>query len=588
MALCLCMVFALIPVGVRAVQTEPASIEAQVRAFADSIDQSDAVSNAARALATHGMTKGGKKLTIGKGHALTAVLFNSEILQLALIEGCTEIITTMHRLDLSEYLAASDCSACGWYGDGGSEYMVATVVDGYSDLLLVNKRPYTGKRNSCDEALDWMVGAAFLSLEVRRTKTTADEITYQVTCSITDRFDFTTSSNSFFKALISGIGARLFKEFDWESKVTFSLTVPNSCTHGSQARSYSYDPAAKAFTWNGTDTVTERTHTDINGNLRHYYELSQPIRLLHDRPWVLEYDAGGVWNVELAALAEHSALAPNLLLSTRAYLSLSQLEWFLVPYDQGVAKQSRHHRWGIGLKDYFSYPANRTCTFRLENQLGADGSNLVLLTVRDTKTGEVLMDRVPMDDYYRNNINHGDVYLVSDAHNGWNGVDLYINFFGSREYRFNAETFDLRVWESGEENEGLSHYEKTGSTPSTCTSRGYTTYTCIACGHSKKADYLPVTEHTWGDWEALSPTLRQHTCTGCGAQEQEMLPILCGDTDSNGTLNAMDLILLRQYLAGWDVTVSPGGDANGDGSCNALDLILLRQHLAGWDVTLGA
>ena len=28
-------------------------------------------------------------------------------------------------------------------------------------------------------------------------------------------------------------------------------------------------------------------------------------------------------------------------------------------------------------------------------------------------------------------------------------------------------------------------------------------------------------------------------------------------------------------------------DANGDGTANALDLILLRQYLAGWDVTLG-
>ena len=64
--------------------------------------------------------------------------------------------------------------------------------------------------------------------------------------------------------------------------------------------------------------------------------------------------------------------------------------------------------------------------------------------------------------------------------------------------------------------------------------------------------------------------------------------ILIGDTNSDGKVNALDLVRLRQHLAGWDVTVAPGSaDCNGDGKVSALDLILLRQHLAGWNVTLG-
>ena len=57
-------------------------VERQIRAYADSIDQSDAVDSAALALAVHGMTKGGKKLSVGKSHALTATLFNSELSKL--------------------------------------------------------------------------------------------------------------------------------------------------------------------------------------------------------------------------------------------------------------------------------------------------------------------------------------------------------------------------------------------------------------------------------------------------------------------------------------------------------------------------
>ena len=66
-------------------------------------------------------------------------------------------------------------------------------------------------------------------------------------------------------------------------------------------------------------------------------------------------------------------------------------------------------------------------------------------------------------------------------------------------------------------------------------------------------------------------------------RHMEMLP---GDVNGDDTVNALDLILLRQHLAGWEITAG-NADANGDGKTDALDLIILRQYLAGWDVTLG-
>lgn len=78
-------------------------------------------------------------------------------------------------------------------------------------------------------------------------------------------------------------------------------------------------------------------------------------------------------------------------------------------------------------------------------------------------------------------------------------------------------------------------------------------------------------------------------CTECGAQEQKDTPAaIHGDCNGDGKVNSLDLILLRQYLAGWDVELDlAGADVNGNGTANSLDLILLRQYLAGWDVTLG-
>ncbi|MBR2889377.1 MAG: hypothetical protein IKC09_03780 [Oscillospiraceae bacterium] len=41
-------------------------------------------------------------------------------------------------------------------------------------------------------------------------------------------------------------------------------------------------------------------------------------------------------------------------------------------------------------------------------------------------------------------------------------------------------------------------------------------------------------------------------------------------------------------FTGWDVTIAgAAADCNGDGKINGKDLILLRQYLAGWDVALG-
>lgn len=61
-----------------------------------------------------------------------------------------------------------------------------------------------------------------------------------------------------------------------------------------------------------------------------------------------------------------------------------------------------------------------------------------------------------------------------------------------------------------------------------------------------------------------------------------------GDVNCDGRINALDLIVLRQSLAGWDVAADPlASDVNGDGRINPLDLVVLRQNLAGWDVPLG-
>jgi hypothetical protein len=65
------------------------------------------------------------------------------------------------------------------------------------------------------------------------------------------------------------------------------------------------------------------------------------------------------------------------------------------------------------------------------------------------------------------------------------------------------------------------------------------------------------------------------------------VPVKRGDADGNGEVDALDRVLLSQYLAGW-----PGAaerivdlnamDINKDGKVNAKDRMILARYLADW------
>ena len=170
-------------------------VERQIRAYADSIDQSDAVDTAALALAVHGMTKGGKKLSVGKSHALTAVLLNSELLQLLLVDTCSAAIKAMEQGHFSklDYLDGAGV----WEGEEKSYYTMrvcnAPETDPRAIELILTDPGYMNGRNAYDHGLDWMVGFADVDMCITRTKVAADTATYQVSLSVKDRFDFATS-----------------------------------------------------------------------------------------------------------------------------------------------------------------------------------------------------------------------------------------------------------------------------------------------------------------------------------------------------------------------------------------------------------
>ena len=85
---------------------------------------------------------------------------------------------------------------------------------------------------------------------------------------------------------------------------------------------------------------------------------------------------------------------------------------------------------------------------------------------------------------------------------------------------------------------------------------------------------------------------RRNVCNAEGGYV-ELIPVrntvnieqnIPGDLNSDGTVNAKDLVLLRRYVAKWkDMTIDlVAADVNDDGVVNAKDLVLLRRYVAKW------
>ena len=103
---------------------------------------------------------------------------------------------------------------------------------------------------------------------------------------------------------------------------------------------------------------------------------------------------------------------------------------------------------------------------------------------------------------------------------------------------------------------------------------------CTICGEK----YGDFAEHSFGEWKANAEGKRTKVCSACG----KVANFMYGDLNYDGKVNAIDLTILRRYLARYsdkiDIAVA---DFNGDGKVNTLDLMLLRRFLVGYDSVLG-
>ncbi len=259
------------------------------------------------------------------------------------------------------------------------------------------------------------------------------------------------------------------------------------------------------------------------------FSLTTPVELYHDRPWVVEWKYTEDWRGVVLS-SEPAKLAPG-----RCYLTRTKGGQLCF----GSWDGTQYHNYGVDLSALDA----GTHTYRLENRIADDGSNMVYLYLDGAEIG-------PMNHYF---IGSKDQNSTDD----WlSGKDFVLPYIGSDSTLLDNCAFQfLAVWEDGH-----SHDYKEVVTAPTCTEAGYVTNVCTVCGDSQ-----PTTQTTditdrfqWKEGYVISAT-----GGGMSADKNwvasdyvdisafETIEIVTGDTvNANTTLGIAFYNANKQYISG--------------------------------------
>ncbi len=207
-------------------------IRPQIEAFAKSINKTNANGDAQDAIITHGLYGGGKKLSVGKSHALTAVIVNSELAKAYLTDLCAEMIKTADEFNLNKIYSLGYIK---FFFDGVKEYRYSIYdysakrpSNEISPEDFIKRSPYVLIKagNGYDEKLRILGGYIAADIDIKIGKIYDDKVVYDVNAKFWDIFDFSAENGSTIEKLLGLLGALLFKPFEWESKFNFQIEIP--------------------------------------------------------------------------------------------------------------------------------------------------------------------------------------------------------------------------------------------------------------------------------------------------------------------------------------------------------------------------
>ncbi|MBQ6700808.1 MAG: DUF4886 domain-containing protein, partial [Oscillospiraceae bacterium] len=210
-----------------------------------------------------------------------------------------------------------------------------------------------------------------------------------------------------------------------------------------------HEPQNYRWEFNGTDlaavtgenTLTKNAGTTTNGVFdKTRYALEKSVYLLHDEPWTVEWKSEGTFkNTSGSGARVFTTDDVNANYNAR-YIFKSNVDWLIA---MGEKTTTGSHNYGIALADY-GIDGSAPHTYRLENRIAVDGSNMVWLYVDGKEIGS-------LTNYY---VGTTDKNTTSD----WlSGKDFVFPYMGTDSHGFtNAKIAYIAVWENAEKSQPLS------------------------------------------------------------------------------------------------------------------------------------
>lgn len=394
----------------------------------------------------------------------------------------------------------------------------------------ISQTEAAGPFNTYDEGMMLVGGATQSRITIRLLAVTQEEYVYSITVLARDAFDFSTThyegENTELASTLSWMGRLLalglLTTFDWTAQAELQIRVPNTCTHESGNYRWEFDGKADLVNMvsgenlsnslqkmggNYTDGVFEKT----------YYRTSVPIRLYHNRPWVLEYKCKG---------KGYFAFAPNQTSRVgEVYLRKYHYTVYFGVYEyleDGITTTL----WDYGVQLLGENKVNYLDehVYRLENRVFEDGSNMVYLFVDGNEIS-------PMNNLYEVKSTNTNVAIPMGTSDWLSGKDFLFNYVGNRSLPFHNISVDyIQIWENGIDAAPFKYYVEQ-SIPTTCTENGGTAEICTLCNAVVSLkDVKPAFGHSFGPWELVREAVcdregqEQRVCSTCGEAETRQLP----------------------------------------------------------------
>lgn len=535
------------------------AVAEQVTAYIASVAQKGSAEQALNDMLLHAILKGGEDLIMDEGDAMTAALLNANLTRENLITACTAAIRTMQQMNHQElYLSGGN----HWYTHHsyynlraytGEEKDSATRVGLVSSASEVYGTAGFPKSNfnSNDEVMILLGGSVWVNATVRQTQMLEGTAVYTVDLTFRDEFNFDTDyteeedyDTSITQALadFGGLLSQMFlDEFYWECNVSFQLEVPYECDHSTGSYQWTYDPDSHTMSSASGDVFLENeakqlekpvANEDGTTSTGYYFQLDEMVTLYHDRPWVVEYTGSNISALSLSMTEYCTNSYPYLRQrGGGGHTMVGSFEWVPQEEDEDMALDPEEvvsniwHYRGVKLSELFRFKSWKTYTYRLENVVAEDGSNMVYLTIYDHDDGLNVVESVPMDDYYKRLSTESD-YTLMDSQDSWlSGKDIFINYIGSRSYPLSAGSLKLTIWENGQDTENGDTFTS-GWRDADCDHAGGLVHTCIKCGYSYTTQTETATGHSFGEYISNNDA----TCSSDGTRTA--VCSTCGETDT--------------------------------------------------------